>query len=46
VLSRLLYGGRATLGLTALAAVLMVPLGLAIGITAAYRSGWTASSAR
>lgn len=41
VLSRLLYGGRATLSLVAWVAVLMVPLGLAIGITAADRGGWT-----
>jgi peptide/nickel transport system permease protein len=41
VLSRLLYGGCATLGLVAFVVVLMVPLGLAVGITAAYRGGWT-----
>lgn len=41
VLARLLYGARATLGLVALVAVLMVPLGLAIGILAGYMGGWT-----
>ncbi len=40
VLSRLLYGGRATLALAAVVAVLMVPLGLAVGIVAGYRGGW------
>jgi len=41
LLSRLLYGARATLGLVALVAVLMVPLGLAVGITAGYCGGLT-----
>lgn len=41
LLSRLLYGGRATLGLVALVAVLMVPLGLGIGIAAGYCGGLT-----
>jgi len=40
VLARLLYGARSTLGLVALVAVLMVPLGLAIGIVAGYCGGW------
>jgi peptide/nickel transport system permease protein len=40
VLTRLLYGGRATLGLVALVAVLMMPLGVAVGIIAGYRGGW------
>lgn len=40
VLSRLLYGARITLGLVAVVALLMVPLGLAIGIVAGYRGGW------
>jgi peptide/nickel transport system permease protein len=40
VLSRLLYGARATLGLVALVAVFMVPLGLVIGIVAGYLGGW------
>ena len=41
VLSRLLYGARATLGLVALVTVLMVPLGLIIGIVAGYWGGMT-----
>jgi peptide/nickel transport system permease protein len=41
VLARLLYGARATLGLVALVAVLMVPLGLFVGILAGYLGGWT-----
>lgn len=41
LLSRLLYGARATLGLTGLVAVIMVPVGLAIGIAAGYCGGWT-----
>jgi peptide/nickel transport system permease protein len=40
VLSRLLFGARATLGLVVLVAVLMVPLGLSIGIVAGYWGGW------
>lgn len=40
VLSRLLYGARATLGLVTLVALFMVPLGLIIGITAGYLGGW------
>jgi peptide/nickel transport system permease protein len=40
VLARLLYGARATLGLVALVAVLMVPLGLFIGILSGYLGGW------
>jgi len=40
VLSRLLYGARATLGLVTLVALFMVPLGLVIGITAGYLGGW------
>jgi peptide/nickel transport system permease protein len=39
VVSRLLYGGRATLGLVALVAMLMVPLGVAIGIVSGYCGG-------
>lgn len=39
-LSRLLYGARATLGLVASVAVLMVPLGLSIGVVAGYWGGW------
>jgi peptide/nickel transport system permease protein len=40
LLSRLLYGARATLGLVALVALLMVPLGVAIGIVAGFCGGW------
>jgi peptide/nickel transport system permease protein len=40
VLSRLLYGARATLGLVAVVALFMVPLGLVIGILAGYLGGW------
>jgi len=40
VLSRLLYGARATLGLVALVALFMVPLGLLVGIVAGYLGGW------
>jgi peptide/nickel transport system permease protein len=41
LLSRLLYGARATLGLTALVAVLMVPIGLSVGIASGYYGSWT-----
>jgi peptide/nickel transport system permease protein len=40
LLSRLIAGSRTTLGLVALVAVLMVPMGLAVGIVAAYFGGW------
>jgi peptide/nickel transport system permease protein len=40
LLSRLISGSRPTLGLVALVAVLMVPLGLAVGILAGYFGGW------
>jgi peptide/nickel transport system permease protein len=40
ILSRLVYGARATLGLVALVALFMVPLGLLIGIVAGYLGGW------
>jgi peptide/nickel transport system permease protein len=40
VLSRLLYGARTTLGLVALVALFMVPLGLLVGIVAGYLGGW------
>ncbi|HKG38707.1 MAG TPA: ABC transporter permease [Conexibacter sp.] len=39
VLSRFLYGGRSVLALSVLATVLGVGLGVAIGLTAAYRRG-------
>ena len=38
--ARLLYGGRATLGLVAGVASLMIPLGVGIGIVAGYFGGW------
>jgi peptide/nickel transport system permease protein len=40
VLSRMIYGSRTTLGLVALVAVLMVPLGLTIGLISGYYGGW------
>ena len=40
VLARLVYGTRATLGLVAVVALFMVPLGLVIGIAAGYLGGW------
>ena len=40
LLSRLLYGARATLGLVALVALFMVPLGLTVGIVAGFCGGW------
>jgi peptide/nickel transport system permease protein len=39
LLSRLIYGARPTLGLVALVAILMVPLGLTVGIVAGYYGG-------
>jgi peptide/nickel transport system permease protein len=39
-LSRLIYGARPTLGLVALVALLMVPIGLTVGIVAGYYGGW------
>jgi peptide/nickel transport system permease protein len=39
VASRLLYGSRPTLALAALVIALMVPLGLAVGVTAGYCGG-------
>jgi peptide/nickel transport system permease protein len=40
LLSRLIYGARPTLGLVALVASLMVPIGMTIGIVAGYCGGW------
>jgi peptide/nickel transport system permease protein len=40
LLSRLIYGARPTLGLVALVAVLMVPIGMTVGIVAGYCGGW------
>jgi peptide/nickel transport system permease protein len=39
-LSRLLYGARPTLGLVTLVAVLMAPLGLAVGMISGFCGGW------
>jgi peptide/nickel transport system permease protein len=40
LLSRLIHGARPTLGLVALVAALMVPIGMTIGIVAGYFGGW------
>jgi peptide/nickel transport system permease protein len=40
VLSRLIYGARTTLGLVGLVALLMAPLGLAIGLVSGYYGRW------
>lgn len=40
LLSRILYGGRVTLGAAALAATAEVAVGLAVGLTAGYFGGW------
>jgi peptide/nickel transport system permease protein len=40
ILSRLIYGARPTLGLVALVAALMVPIGLTVGIVSGYYGGW------
>ncbi len=40
LLSRLIYGARPTLGLVALVAALMVPIGLTVGIVSGYCGGW------
>ncbi len=40
ILSRLIYGARPTLGLVALVAALMVPIGLTVGIVSGYCGGW------
>jgi peptide/nickel transport system permease protein len=39
VLSRLVYGARPTLGLVALVALLMVPIGLTVGVLSGYYGG-------
>jgi len=41
LLSRLIYGARATLGLVGLVVVLMAPIGLTLGIVAGYYGGLT-----
>lgn len=38
--SRLLYGGRVTLGIVVLIVILVVPVGLAVGTFAGYHGGW------
>lgn len=40
VYSRLLYGGRVTLGMVLAVVILVAPLGLAIGCIAGYFGGW------
>ncbi len=40
VMSRLLYGGRVTLGMVLAVVVLVAPLGLAVGCIAGYFGGW------
>ncbi|TQS70149.1 ABC transporter permease [Rhodobacteraceae bacterium] len=40
ILSRLLYGGRVTLGMVIAVVVLVAPLGLAVGAVAGYFGGW------
>ncbi len=40
ILSRTLYGARATLAIVALVSVIVVPIGLAVGTVAGYVGGW------
>ncbi|MGY9047597.1 cytochrome C550 [Puniceibacterium antarcticum] len=40
ILSRLLYGGRVTLGMVIAVVVLVAPLGLAVGTVAGFFGGW------
>ncbi len=40
ILSRLIYGTRPTLAIISLVALIMAPLGIAIGIVAGYYGGW------
>ena len=40
ILSRTLYGARATLAIVALVSVIVVPIGLAVGTIAGYLGGW------
>ena len=40
ILSRLIYGGRPTLGIAALVMMAAAPVGLSIGIVAGYAGGW------
>ena len=41
IASRLLFGGRITLGMVVAVVVLVAPLGLAVGCIAGYLGGWT-----
>ena len=40
ILSRVLYGGRVTLGMVIAVVVLVAPIGLAVGTIAGYFGGW------
>jgi peptide/nickel transport system permease protein len=40
ILSRLLYGGRVTLGMVVAVVVMVAPLGLLVGTVAGYSGGW------
>ncbi|HMU48534.1 MAG TPA: ABC transporter permease [Geminicoccaceae bacterium] len=40
ILSRILYGGRVTLGMVVTVVVLVAPIGLAVGCVAGYFGGW------
>ena len=40
ILSRILYGGRVTLGMVVTVVVLVAPIGLAVGCIAGYFGGW------
>ncbi|WP_374292949.1 nickel transporter permease [Paenirhodobacter enshiensis] len=41
ILSRILYGGRVTLGMVVVVVILVAPIGLAVGCLAGYLGGWT-----
>ena len=40
ILSRILYGGRVTLGMVVTVVILVAPIGLAVGCIAGYFGGW------
>lgn len=40
ILSRILYGGRVTLGMVITVVILVAPIGLAVGCVAGYLGGW------
>ncbi len=44
ILSRLLWGARITLTVVALVAIIVAPLGLAVGVIAGYFGGWVDAS--